>query len=810
VAIAFGTSLRFRLIAACAAVQFVALVTLLFYGARELRQALEVQAARQSGQVVALLQDALAAPLAERDYATVQQLLDDVRRGGDVDYLVLRNPAGRAIAASGWPLDRPLPPRDVAGIDLHRTDATLHLAGRIDVAGQSLGTIDMGISTAPLREARAAFVRHAIGVGALALVLSSVLLGGIAIAVTRRLAHLAQASEHVAAGDFDVVLPTVPADELGRLGATFNTMAAQVKERVRALEAAEAGQREHLQVVRNERSRLTTLLAAMQSGILFVDARGTVMYGNAAFARIWSLPDDFAGRPVADLVPRIAARARPDARPALALLAGDDPAGEGELEIPLLDERIVVQRRQPVQDGGCIWLHEDITLERRMQHRARQATLDPLTGRVNRRGLYESLHAAIAHAGRAGTEVALMFIDLDDFKFANDVGGHRAGDELLVAVADALMAQLRRGEVVARLGGDEFAVICPGLGTAAAGPVAERLVRAVTDVRIQAGDHVLRVGASVGVAHFPKDASNADDLIACADTAMYQAKHRGKGQWASYVPDDARLRADAARVDWNERIRRALADDRFVLHWQPVVHAGDARIAHHEALLRMRDETDPARLHMPPAFIAHAERSGRIREVDRWVFRRCVERLAAWPEEVTVAANLSARSLEDPDFVPFLAECLEAANVDPRRLHIELTETSAFADPLAARQRIARLRGLGCRVHLDDFGAGFNTFAQLKLLDVDAIKIDGTFVRDLANDEASRIFVGAMVRIARTLGKQTVAEHVEDAATLEMLRAMGCDFVQGYHVGRPGAELASREPRARLRLVGAGGASEPQ
>ena len=246
-------------------------------------------------------------------------------------------------------------------------------------------------------------------------------------------------------------------------------------------------------------------------------------------------------------------------------------------------------------------------------------------------------------------------------------------------------------------------------------------------------------------------------------------------------------------MNWNVRIHQALQSQRFVLHFQPVMHAGDGRLAHHEALLRMVDEADDSRLIPPQEFVPHAERSGKIRQIDRWVFEECIQHLAHTDATVHIAANLSARTLEDPAFPTFLRAALQRHDVDPRRLSIELTETFAIHDPLAARQRIDALRSLGCAVHLDDFGSGFSSFAHLGLLQVDAVKIDGTFIRDLTTDAANRLFVAAMIDIAHLRGKTVVAEHVEDPATLEVLRQLGVDLVQGYHLGRPAARLV--EPR---------------
>jgi diguanylate cyclase (GGDEF)-like protein len=798
-------SLRGKLIAACLLVQLAVTALTALMSSRLLQETLTQRMKVQVAQIVSLLDQIIATPMAQRDYAAVQLALDLVRADGTVTYLVLRDHRNRIVGTSGWDPSTPLPPRDGDGIDLDRPDSTLHVAMPVVVSGQTLGHLDIGLATVGLRTARSDFLRRSTWTLALALVASTLLMALIAYAITRHLTRLAEASRRVAEGDLEVRVPADTGDEIGRLGASFNSMAIALKQRMGALEHSEAQQRQLLTTVREEQARLHSLLGAMRDGILFADATGHVIYANAAFARIWSLDGVAPGLPLRDLVPGLLRQSKPGSQaPLRALLDAQADVEAVRVELHTLDGRILTQRMQPV-DGvegrsACIWFYDDITLERQTEQRAEQASRDALTGLHNRRGLFDELESALQRAASETLPLTLMFIDLDDFKLVNDFGGHRAGDEVLQAVADALSAVVRLGEVVARLGGDEFAVMCPGLDAEDAGALAVRIVNAVGAVRYAGQDQALRIGCSVGIATYPLDAVARDDLIACADTAMYQAKQDGKNGWSRYRNDPARTHANTLRVDWNARIHRALQQQGLVLHFQPVFRVADMQLSHHEALLRMVNDQDVGHLIPPGSFIGHAERSGKIAQLDRWVFQSCVERLAATHPDVRIAANLSARSLEDGAFPGFLSDLLQRHNVDPRRLHIELTETSAIGDGLAARRMIATLGALGCAIHLDDFGSGFSSYAQLKLLDVDAVKIDGSFIRDLAVDTGNRIFVEAMTRIVHSMHKQVVAEHVEDAATLDILRDLGVDMVQGFHVGRPDPLLVEggAEP---LRLV---------
>lgn len=678
-----------------------------------------------------------------------------------------------------------------------------------------------GPSDGPLQLALDEFRTAGVLIAALALAVSVALLAAIAYALTRNLAVVAEASREVAAGRYDIALPVHGRDEVGRLARSFNSMAADIKQRVLALQESERRQQLHLASARAERARLATLLGALRSGILFVDARQRVVHANAMFCELWSLRSVPSDIPVAQIVPALRQQTSASSMALVDMLlaAADEKAPPAEGDIALADGRLISQRMHIVGDGvdgagGCIWLHQDVTLERQTQQRARLALVDPLTDLLNRRGLFEALHGAIGRSERTGGGVSLLCIDLDDFKHANDMAGHWAGDQILVLVARALVGQLQPDQQVARMGGDEFAVIAPGNDAQQLAELAGRLVQTVSALRFEFDGNRIRIGCSIGVAMVPLDAVAADQLLACADRAMHQAKLGGKNGYCLYRDDSAHARAEFERVSWNGRIFGALRDHRLRLHFQPVHRVSDLGIVYYEALVRMVDEDDATQLIGPTAFVPHAERSGKIRQIDRWVFQACIDKLAQSPPSVCIAANLSARSLDDPGFAEFLRDALQRGGVDPRRLHIELTETAAMGDMIAARPMIAALRDVGCAVHLDDFGSGFSSFAHLKLLEVDGIKIDGSFIRDLTSDPSNQLVVASLINIARSLNKTTVAECVEDAATLEALRELGVDHVQGFHLGRPQRKLAergTRDPRAagaapQRRGVGVAGA----
>jgi diguanylate cyclase (GGDEF)-like protein len=557
---------------------------------------------------------------------------------------------------------------------------------------------------------------------------------------------------------------------------------------------AENLQRKYLEETEQERARLVSLLSAMNLGILFVASDGRVIYHNPAFSRIWMIDEGagLIGLPVRDVLAKSASTlARPDhfSRHLLSVLETRELSDS--YEIQMTDGRIITELDYPVRDRegrsiGHLWIYEDVTSERQTAEQlVYLAERDALTGLYNRHRFQQELARTMLESDRHQTRCAVMFFDLDEFKAINDSYGHRAGDALLIRVAGEIGALVRRNEVLARLGGDEFALLLPTAQGREAEILAERVVRAIAQVPFRFEGQSLRVTSSLGIAYYPTHAADADDLVARADVAMYQAKDAGKNTWRIFRADtdaDGEMRN---RLSWGERISNALEKGLFQLHFQGVYHARDKALSHLEALIRMTDERNPGQLIMPGHFIPLAEKSGRILDIDRWVIREVLRMLAASPPMPSIAINLSGRSLSEPSLPQFIADEVRASGVNPNRLTVEITETAAVSDLHDAQRMIEALRHLGCGVCLDDFGVGFASFAYLKHLRVDTIKIDGLFVRDLANNAENQLFVRAMVSVARGLGKAVVAEYVEDSRTLDLLREYGVELVQGYYLDRP-------------------------
>jgi len=315
--------------------------------------------------------------------------------------------------------------------------------------------------------------------------------------------------------------------------------------------------------------------------------------------------------------------------------------------------------------------------------------------------------------------------------------------------------------------------------------LAERITRSISQVRFQYEGQSLRLTSSLGIAVFPDHADNAEDLIARADTAMYQAKEAGKNAWRIYRSDLDTSFQMVKRLSWNDRIQHALENDLLDLVFQGVYSTDDRSLSHFEVLVRMRDKDDPTTLLMPGQFIPIAEKSGKILDIDRWVLQESIKMLAELKSIPALAVNISGRSFDDPMLPQYIAELLTRYGVAPRRLMVELTETSAVSDLHDAQRFIEALHQTGCGVSLDDFGTGFSSFAYLKHLQVDSVKIDGLFIRNLPKEYDNQLFVKAIVTVARGLHKTTIAECVEDEETLVMLKGFGVDCVQGYYLEKP-------------------------
>ena len=576
------------------------------------------------------------------------------------------------------------------------------------------------------------------------------------------------------------------------------TVHAELEKSLVSLRHAELLQRELRITAQREKQRLSALLSVMNIGILFEDREGRVEFVNPAFRRLWAIKE------TVDLVDNFTQEilmysthqfVRPDqaAKQVLQVLGTSEISEQFEFE--LCDGRIFTQLSYPVADVdgtllGRMWIYEDITQERQTAKQLLYlAERDPLTGLQNRHRFRELLEQQLRLAKRNNTHLALLYLDLDEFKYINDTFGHRAGDTVLVRIAGEISSLVRSSEVFARLGGDEFALLISQKHDTESQVLAARIIQAVSLIPFRFRRTNIRLTVSIGIAIYPDHGLGMEDLVAHADAAMYQAKSLGKNNWCLY--DNSHDLSDTleTRMTWKNRIAQALEQDLFEVYFQGIYETANETLKHTEALIRMRDPQQKDRLIMPGQFIPIAEKTGQIVNIDKRVLRHCIELLSNNPSMRPLAVNISGRTFDDPSLPQFVQTTLARHGVDPTRLIIELTETAAVSDIQDAQRFIESIQQIGCVVCLDDFGSGFSTFGYLKYLRAEILKIDGLFIRELTKSHDNQIVVKAMVDVAHGLGKVAIAEFVEDAATFKMVKELGIQFAQGYYLGKPSAVI---------------------
>ncbi len=473
-------------------------------------------------------------------------------------------------------------------------------------------------------------------------------------------------------------------------------------------------------------------------------------------------------------------------------------------------ENYQIEKRYMHQDGHAIWALcsvsavrkangdydyalaqvQDITAAHQLSRElSYQATHDSLTGLVNRREFEARIEHALERTWRSGKEHAVCYLDLDQFKVINDTCGHVAGDELLRQIASVLSSHMRASDTVARLGGDEFGLLMEGCGLLQSQRVADNIRTAIEDFQFVWDDKRFRVGASVGLVPINTESSSVTEVLQQADTACYAAKDLGRNRVHVFSRDDVELAKRHGEMQWVNKIQNALEKNQFRLYVQPIVpvQRSARHYEHYEVLIRMIDDSGSE---IPPgAFLPAAERYNLAGQIDRWVVSGLLDWLADNPLERAridmISVNLSGLTLADESFLSYVIERLRTTRVPSTKLCFEITETAVISNLSMATHFIKTLKELGCQFALDDFGSGLSSFAYLKNLPVDYLKIDGMFVRDIHIDPIDRALVRSINDVGKVMGKKTIAEFVENDAIMRVLADLGIDFAQGYGVGKP-------------------------
>lgn len=546
-------------------------------------------------------------------------------------------------------------------------------------------------------------------------------------------------------------------------------------------------------MMEDERDRLLAILEDTPDFVATADANGRVLYMNKAARRFHGLPLDgeVAGIHIHDSHPEWAAhRVLEEGLPG----AARDGVWRGETafrthdgrEIPVI-QIILAHKNALGRVEFFSTIARDISEQKRLEAELHYyATRDALTGLANRRLFQEVFRRELSRGRSRGASGALFLIDLDHLKAINDSFGHRAGDAVLIEVARRLGSQLRQGDLLARIGGDEFAAILVDAGGEEAWAVACRIRDAMSDCVVDWGDRRIAVTVSVGIALFPVHGETEEELMARADMALYRAKEAGRDAVFIYDSEsDAQVRRLASRLETETSLREALEQERFVFYWQPILDLRENAVTKYELLLRLKTERG---ILLPGAFLPAAEQSGLIRAIDRRVVLEAVElaaKLRARGERAGLSVNVSGKTVGDPDFAELVERAVREKGVGPGSLTFEITERVAIIEFEPVKGFFHRLRGLGIRFALDDFGAGFSSFESLKELPFDFLKIDGSFIREITRNQIDQRLVRGIVEMAHATGKLVIAEYVADAETLNLVREMGIDYAQGNHIGKP-------------------------
>jgi diguanylate cyclase (GGDEF)-like protein/PAS domain S-box-containing protein len=547
-------------------------------------------------------------------------------------------------------------------------------------------------------------------------------------------------------------------------------------------------------------------LDSLGEGIITTDVSGRIDYVNQAGEQLLGVSAvDALGKTITDIIQLLDESDRRSlGDPVRHCLATQTKVTSGRRGLMVsrngAEERSVELTVTPLkgQKGdlvGTVVVVRDVSelrgITRQMSY---QASHDALTGLVNRREFERRLEEALQTAHTNDSKHVLCYLDLDRFKAVNDTCGHMAGDGMLREVAALIKEAVRDSDTVGRLGGDEFGLLLVGCPLDKARQIADDVVRKISDYRFVWKDKIFNIGVSVGLIEISRESGAPEEVMSAADSACYVAKRQGNHVHVYSARDEAVAR-HRGEIQWLQRLQAALKDNRFELMAQPIIAAAGTDTGPAlEVLLRLQDDKVPGGI-SPAEFLRAAERYRLMSDVDRWVVQTTLTALGRGgirlPSTRSLSINLSGQTLGDPQFLEFVVDVLDRTGVLPNQLCFEVTENSVITNIEHAQRFIGVLHGMGCQFALDDFGRGLSSFGNLKNLSLDYLKIDGTFIRNLAVDSVNQAMVAAMIKLARTLNFQVIAEQVEDAGALDAARKMGVDFMQGYYLGRP-------QPMARV------------
>ncbi|MDO9241120.1 MAG: EAL domain-containing protein [Methylicorpusculum sp.] len=546
-----------------------------------------------------------------------------------------------------------------------------------------------------------------------------------------------------------------------------------------------------------EKNFIDTILNTAQVMIITIDSKGLISSANKFTETLTSYSEqELLGKQFINLM--IDQRARLLVRTSIDLLLKTHKGtqhresailsmGGNELYISWYFSPLLLDEGKTDESNKILVVGLDLTERRKYENQLTWlAEHDPLTGLYNRRKFETELVHALAMAVRYDHNSALIFFDIDQFKYVNDSSGHHIGDELLIKVAEKLRATTRKTDVVARFGGDEFIILLPEVTQKEAEEFVQKLCNDLKTVHISVGEELHTVSVSAGLIVFPEQSCTSQDLLATADLAMYRAKQGGRGGWRLASQEDINRLEIKTRVNWKTKIDKGLAENRFVLYFQPIMKISDRSVSHYECLLRMKDDDGSI---IPPAmFVPVAEQMGLILQLDQRVLELAFKEQASLlkaGKKIKLAINLSGEMLSAPNAFELISHLLREFDLDASHFIFEVTETQAVTNLQAAHDFITQINRIGGSFALDDFGSGFSSMNYLKQLPVSYLKIDGAFVKNILDNQVDQLFVKAINSIGHGMGIKTIAEFVENDSIFEKLYELQIDYAQGYGIAKP-------------------------
>jgi len=791
----FFHSIRTRLVIVSIVIEVTMLGLLIANSLRLMTDVMEDRTEARLQTVSPLLNASLGARLFERDHASVKEILQQLvhNSAADLDYIVVLDDKKNLYAQAGKVDTNNFPAVD-QNIQQSLTDLIYDTSIPITLGGETIGYAHYGLSLASYVASRENILRQSLLIAGAEILFTLLALGIAGFLLTRHIKSLLAATLKISRGDYDLQIPVASRDEIGLLASNFNSMTEAIRNRIAALHQSEHDLHE-------EKERAEVTLHSIGDGVITTDLQGRVRYLNPVAETLtgYTLAEG-VGKPIETLY-RVQDQATgsPLANPARLCLAVDTLiSGVNLAQLVSTDGQsyAVEETAAPIRSKegktiGAVLVFHDVTEAREASRKlAYQATHDTLTGLINRREFERQVEEALQDAKANGTTHAFCYMDLDQFKVVNDTCGHIAGDGLLVELATMMRHRVRETDTVARLGGDEFGILMRNIPINEAHALAEDIRNRVRDYRYLWDGQTFEVGISIGVVPIRPDTTAAADIFSNADIACFVAKDKGRNQIHVSSLDDVEQARRHLEMQWSVRIPSALENNRFVLHCQKIypLDATRGEAPRCELLVRMLEEDGS--LILPGRLIPAAERFRHMPEIDRWVIRNALQLIARHGSTLGLAAyaiNLSGQSLGQEDLLDFVKREILRSGVNPGLVTFEITETAAIRNVSHAARFMTELKKMGCQFSLDDFGSGLSSFGYLKMLPVDYLKIDGSFVRNMVRDEHDHSIVVAITQIAKTLKIACVAEFIEDEATLLALKEIGVDYGQGYYLHRPEA-----------------------